>query len=74
MSRDLIFPSSGPLTLNMCVVPLENLNATPLLLFTDPAFFVSRVLFIDALVPLRLRKTCEKKKRKKRKKLSISST
>lgn len=57
MTRDLISPSSGPRTLNMCVVPLENLKATPLLDFTDPAFLVRRVLFIDALVPFKDKNT-----------------
>ena len=58
---DLISPNSGPRILNICVAPLENLNATCLLDRTDPAFFVSRVRVIFPLVPFKVTKTWKEK-------------
>ena len=58
--RDFMSPSSGPLILNICVAPLENLKATCLLERTDPAFFVSLVRVIFPLVPFSVTKTCKK--------------
>ena len=57
--RDFMSPSSGPLILNICVAPLENLKATCLLERTDPAFLVSLVRVIFPLVPFSVTKTCK---------------